>query len=633
MTRAIQRADDSKDRTPSPNRGGGGVVGRRRVPEVRSVAAAGAVLLALSLPLFDVSEYRLQQIATAALYATVVIGLNVALGHAGEFALGQSAIFAAGAYVTGMLAVHAEWPVWGAAPVGVVAAVVVGLVSGAPGLRVGKWYLAMISFFLVVLVGDFAAAFESITGGFDGLRGIPRPTVGDTPLSIGGMYVVAIAALTLVMVSSRNLLRSSWGLVFAVLRQSDIALSALGISPYRTKLMAYSLAAVPAGVAGVVFAYLARFVGPSAFDFELAIFLLAAMVVGGQGSVIGPILGVAVLRIVQDTVDTGFDAGEYNGVIYGGILIGMMVFLPHGIAGLGRQLLARARTTDSPMDDRTAATGRDRSTNVPVELSKDRDDQHLHYDLRLERVSKHFGGVAAISDLSASFESSAVNALIGPNGSGKTTLLNLVMGYYAPDSGRIGLGPHDITHTSPAATARLGIARTFQTPLLAPGLTALENVAVALHPHRHSSIPGVLFGLPSARTDEEHRRATAFGLLEWLGIADVAEMPSTSLPLGIQRLVEIARAIASRPSFLLLDEPASGLSTEEVRILADVLALLRSAGFGMVLVEHNVGFVMELADNVTVLDFGRVLAAGPPAAIQKDERVVSAYLGGSVADR
>ncbi|MGK2955188.1 MAG: branched-chain amino acid ABC transporter ATP-binding protein/permease [Solirubrobacterales bacterium] len=593
---------------------------------------AGLLLLAaaLALPILGTSEYRLQQIATAALYATVVIGLNLALGHAGEFALGQSAIFAAGAFVTGILAVHRDWPVWAAAPAGVAAAVVVGLLSGAPGLRVGKWYLAMISFFLVVLVGDVAAIFESVTGGFDGLRGIPRPDLGG-PFSLGAMYVVAILTLALVFVASRNLLRSSWGLVFAVLRQSDVALSGLGISPYRTKLLAYGLAAVPAGIAGAVFAYLARFVGPSAFNFELAIFFLAAVVVGGQGSLVGPIVGVGLLTFLQDTIDTRIGLEEYNGAIYGTILISVMVFLPHGMAGLGRNLMARRRVgrSQSVRADGGAVLLDER----PPPLVGDLNSTDEPCDLRLEGVSKHFRGVTAIDDLSQTFASNSISGLIGPNGSGKTTLLNLIMGYYRPDSGSIMLGSSDITRASADATGKLGVARTFQTPILASGLSALQNVAVALHPDRRCTAVEVVLGLPRARRDEARRQNDALSILNWLGIGHVAEMSATSLPLGTQRLVEIARAVARRPSFLLLDEPASGLTGSEVARLAQVLELLRSTGFSIVLVEHNMGFVMGLADNVTVLNFGQVLAAGAPADIQNDERVIAAYLGGSSAHR
>lgn len=583
---------------------------------------------ALALPILGTSEYRLQQIATAALYATVVIGLNLVLGHAGEFALGQSAIFAVGAYVTGMLAVHPQWPVWAAAPAGVLAAVAVGLLAGAPGLRVGKWYLAMISFFLVVLVADVAAAFESVTGGFDGLRGIPRPDIAG-PLPLEAMYVVAILTVTLVFVASRNLLRSSWGLAFAVLRQSEVALAGLGISPYRTKLLAYGLAAVPAGIAGAVFVYLARFVGPSTFNFELAVFFLASLVVGGQGSLVGPIVGVGLLRLLQDTIDTRIGLEEYNGAIYGTILIVVMVFLPHGIAGLGRALMARGRVDrwPSPRPVEGSATPDD----GPPRSVRERIDTGESCDLRLEAVTKRFGGMTAIDDLSQTFASNSISGLIGPNGSGKTTLLNLVMGYYRPDDGSITLGSSDITRASADATGKLGVARTFQTPILAAGLTALQNVAVALHPDRRCTAVEVVLGLPRARRDEARRQGEALSILEWLGIGHVAEMPATSLPLGTQRLVEIARAVARRPSFLLLDEPASGLSGAEVARLAEVLELLRSAGFSIVLVEHNVGFVMGLADDVTVLDFGKVLAAGPPAAIQNDERVIAAYLGGSLA--
>ncbi len=584
--------------------------------------------VALVLPILGTSEYRLQQVATAALYATVVIGLNLALGHAGEFALGQSAIFAVGAYVTGMLAVHPEWPVWAAAPTGVLSAVAVGLLAGAPGLRVGKWYLAMISFFLVVLIGDAAAVFESVTGGFDGLRGIPRPDIGG-PFSLGAMYVVAILTVALVFVASRNLLRSSWGLVFAVLRQSDVALSGLGISPYRTKLLAYGLAAVPAGTAGAVFAYLSRFVGPSSFNFELAVFFLAAVVVGGQGSLVGPIVGVGLLTFLQDTIDTRIGLEEYNGAIYGTILISVMVFLPHGIAGIGREFLARHR-----VDRSHAEAANEGSGPVDDELPPLVRDLKIHgepSDLRLEGVSKHFGGVTAIDDLSQTFASNSISALIGPNGSGKTTLLNLIMGYYRPDGGSITLGSSDITRASADVTGKLGVARTFQTPILASGLTALQNVAVALHPDRRCTAMEVVLGLPRARRDEARRQHDALSILNWLGIGHVAKMQATSLPLGTQRLVEIARAVARRPSFLLLDEPASGLSGSEVARLAQVLELLRSVGFSIVLVEHNVGFVMGLADNVTVLNFGQVLAAGPPADIQNDERVIAAYLGGSSA--
>lgn len=563
-------------------------------------------------PWLGVSSSSLRQITLIAIFTMVVCGINLSFGFAGELALGHVAMFAAGAYTAGMLA-KAGFSIWVTLPAAAGAASAVGLVSGVPGLRLGGWGLAMASFFLVILVPDVVKLFDSQTGGLIGLQGIPRAQMFGRELSSNQFYVTVVASMVFVTALLRNLVTSRHGSALLVMRQSRVLAQSLGIHVFRLKVTAYVLGAIPAGIAGALFAYLDRFIAPDYFGFDLAIALIAASVLGGSASVYGAFFGAALLQLgpLRTTV---FD--QYALVAYGAFLVLGGVFFSGGAAGLAGRISH-------------GLVGGRRTRTIPPHPAAG-DVTLPRFDgatLAVTGLTQDFDGLRALDGVTLTAEVGKITGLIGPNGCGKTTLLNVVSGFYKPTSGSILVGDADVTGEAPHAVARAGVARTFQTPHIPSSMTTLETVAAA----RYSTAPvGVLAAmLRLPRDRRKHRRddAAARNALRLLDIEQFADEPAAALPLGRRRLVEVARSIASDPKVLLLDEPAAGLDETDLGQLEEGIRRVRDAGCTVLLVEHNFRMVCDIADHVYVLDSGRSLVEGPPEVVQRDEEVSRVYLG------
>jgi branched-chain amino acid transport system permease protein len=551
----------------------------------------------------------------------VAVGLNFTLGYAGEFALGQAGIFAVGAYAAGMLTGQAGWSFWLALPVAVVAAAVVGLVVCLPGLRVGGWYFALTSLFIAVVLPDVAKVVPA-TGGTQGFAGIPVPSIGGRELTIGDLYLFVAVSLLGFLWLLANVVRSPWGLAFASMRESSKAAAASGIAVFRMKLMAYVFAGLLAGYAGAILPHVDGYLAPDAFPMSLSILLVAGVTIGGTGRLTGPVVGIALLQILPRVV-TGFD--RYSLLIYGSILIIGMLFVRRGILPAAGDVwvslyLRAARSRRLSPRSVGAAVIDDSTVDAPIPLEP--------ATLAVSGVDKHFGGVHALRDVSVRAEAGRITAVIGPNGSGKTTLLNLILGFYRLDAGEVSLNGRRLSGRRPFQIARAGLARTFQTPVVLPDLACRENVMSGAFTTRRASLVEVLLRAPRARRDWQAAAQDADRLLRFVGLGSHLHATGGSLSAGQQRLLDIARALAPRPSVLLLDEPAAGLVGAEVETLADVLRRLRDAGYAVVLVEHNVNLVMAVADRVTVLDRGRVIADADPVSVQQDPAVLECYLGG-----
>ncbi len=340
----------------------------------------------------------------------------------------------------------------------------VGLASGIPGLRLGGWPLAMVSFFLVLLIPDILSIFNKQTGGFAGLVGVPPFHLFGHTLTFRGLYLFCLVVTVLWLAVMRNLVNSRQGASFLVLRQSPVLASSLGVGVYRMKLTAYALGAIPAGLAGAMLVSLNRFIDPTVFSFSLVIAVLAASVLGGAASVYGAVFGAILLQI-GPLRSNSFQ--QYAPLVYGGFLLVTGVLLSQGVAGIVRPLLYRVLPSSRISTVRSSTDG---SREMPIgALPGD--------DLVIEGLTKRFGGVRALDDVSVRAGPGRITAIIGPNGSGKTTLLNVISGFYRPDRGTVRLGRDELQHLSPHAIARLGVARTFQTPLVPQSLTTAEVVS------------------------------------------------------------------------------------------------------------------------------------------------------------
>ncbi|MEV4835768.1 branched-chain amino acid ABC transporter ATP-binding protein/permease [Nonomuraea sp. NPDC049486] len=581
----------------------------RAVPSWVYPALLGALLLALP---FLGADYGLtRQVELTLIMALIVSGLNLSLGYAGQLAIGQVAMYAAGAYTAAIISKAGTTDLLVHLLVAGLAALVVGILTGIPGLRLGSWSLAMTSFFLVLLVPDVVTILEEHTGGAHGLSGIPPATLFGYQLGPEQFYFCVVAVTILWFAAFRNIVASRHGIAFQVLKQSPVLASSVGMSVFRTKLAGYAIGAVPAGLAGALFANLDLFVSLDAFSFHVATGALAASILGGSVSVYGALLGAGVVEY-GNSQSSSFQ--EYSLVFFGLFLLIGGVLMSGGVAGAARKLAARL--------DRAAGVLPGAKAGTETEIAP-----ITGGTMEVTGVAKAFGGNQALTNAALRAEPGRVTALIGPNGSGKTTLLNLVCGYYRRDAGTITLDGKEIGTAATHAIARLGVARTFQTPLIPPGITVRDVVASGRYTAEPASFGGAILRTRRFRRVQRRDREQAGQALTLVGLDHLADTEAATLPLGMRRLLEVARALVAEPKVLLLDEVASGLDEAEVETLAALIRRIRDAGCTVILVEHNFGLVLSLADEIVVLARGSVLASGTPAEIEADPRVRDEYLG------
>jgi branched-chain amino acid transport system permease protein len=580
-----------------------------------------AGIVFLFLPELGGSAYWIRQIELIAIYALVVSGLNLSFGLAGEVQFGQVLMFAIGAYAAGALAARGTNDIIILMLVGGAIAAVVATVIALPALRIGGWSLAMTSFFLVITIPELAQIFHTYTGGTVGLS-IPVPEMLGGELSTAGFYHLTIVVLAIWMIGYRNLVTSRYGVIFRLLRESPVLAGSLGFSTMRLRVLAYALGAFPAGVAGCLFAFVIEYVTPGTFGLTLAIGFVAASVLGGVESVYGAILGAAIFQLGPNA---SLSFQEYAPVAYGVFLIVAAIILPLGLTGLGRQFAQKIaqRLVPGVTPTAKAVTAGKR----PAMKLEHRDGKRLS----VEDVSRSFGGVKALQDVSIVAEPGRVTALIGSNGSGKTTLLNAVGGYSHADGGKISLGDAEIESFSPHRVARLGVGRTFQTPSVPRGLTVLDVVAAGRYRDEKVGVFSSMLRLPAYWRTRRRDREEASAALDAVGLSHLAGEEASTLSLGTRRLLEVARALCGKAELILLDEPASGLSEGEVDVLGEVVRAAAEAGTTVVLIEHNFRFIVAVSDSVHVLHAGRLIASGTAQEIGNDPGVIESYLGSRTA--
>ena len=597
-----------------------------RFLEGRGAVAVPIILAgaALAYPWLGLaSPFWVREISLIAIYALIVSGLNLSFGFAGELQFSQVAMFALGAYITGSLAFHGFNHIIPLLLLSGVAASLLGGLISIPAMRVAGWSLGMVSFFLVLLIPDVLNILPPVwTGAGSGLTGIPLPTLFGHTLGNQGFYVAVILVTIIWYALFRNLVTSRYGNVFKVIRDSPVLATSLGFSVRPTKIYAYMLGAFPAGLAGCFFAYINQSISPDSFALSAAIGIVAASVLGGTESVYGAVVGAAVLQL-GPLESTSFD--QYSLIVYGVFLIVVAVLFRSGLRGIGLAVTGRTARLVRPDNPRTV-TAKD---PAEVDLTLGAIDGRR---LSISSVSVEFGGVQALQDVSIACEPGRITALIGANGSGKTTMLNLISGFVKPVSGSIVLGDAElIGQRAHRRSAKFGVARTFQTPLIPRGMTVAEVVATGRYATNPCGMLKSTLRLKSYWRTRRQDRAAAMGLLRIVRLADLADDPATSLPLGSRRMVEVARCMSGQLSVLLFDEPASGLSSEEVQQLGEILRALANAGATVVLVEHNFRFVLEIADRIHVLELGQLIASGSSSEIEADPRVAESYLGRAAA--
>ena len=525
------------------------------------------------------NSYYVFIMATLALTAVAGIGLNVLLGLAGQVSFGHVGFYALGAYAVAVLTVAAQWSFWLALPVAALLAGVTGALLALPALRVRGPYLAMVTIAFGFVIENLAVEWKSVTGGQNGIMGVPQPALGAFAFGERGVAIASIVLAGLAAYAFRLLSTSKLGAAMRAVKDSEVAAESIGLDPVRIKALAFAISAVYAGVAGAFFASLSGFVTPSTFSFSQSILFVLVVIIGGAGALAGPLVGATIVVLVPEALAA---LAEYRLLFFGALLLGVLWLAPDGVTGLAERLVVRRRKP------RYAGA---RDMTLPAA-------QHL--TLEASGLAIAFGGVKAAADVSLRAAPGKVTSLIGPNGAGKTTVLNMLSGFYRPDLGSIAIGGQQIAGAAAWRIARAGMARTYQTTQLFGSMTVAENLAIA---------------------------GGGEALLAFVGYRGDLDRRAADLPHVDKRLVEIARALATRPAVLLLDEPAAGLAHDDKARLAALLRRIADSGIAVVLVEHDMPVVMGISDTVVVLDAGVVIAAGAPAEVQRDPAVRKAYLG------
>ncbi len=573
---------------------------RARMPAAVTYAIVALTAAGIGL-VFQSEGYTHFILALVALTTVVGVGLNILLGLAGQVSLGHVGFYAIGAYVAAILTANGM-NFWLAFPIAGLIAGIVGALLALPALRTTGPYLAMLTIAFAFIVQHGTIEWKGLTGGQNGLMGIVPPSIAGQAFSEREMAMLAIMLAGVSLYLFHRLAGSAWGKAMVAVRDSETAARSIGLNPVTIKTWAFALSAVFTGLAGAIFAPLMMFVAPDSFPFSQSILFLLAVIVGGAGWVLGPVVGATVTVMLPELLS---NLAEYRLLFVGVLLLVVLWLAPEGIIGTLARYIRRG--------DKASADARG------FDLSALLMTGHAQQSLVVNDIGITFGGIKAASHVGFTAEPGRITSVIGPNGAGKTTVLNMIGGFYRPDAGSIRLGDRELAGAPAWRIARAGIARTYQTTQLFGTMSVIDNILVALRRGR--------LGDPFTDIAAGDDRRAAEALLAFAGYHGPLATLAGDLPHVDRRLIEIARALATKPRVLLLDEPAAGLMRADKAALSALIRRIADLGIAVILVEHDMSLVMGISDHIVVLDAGAIIAAGTPAEVRRDPRVLKAYLG------
>ncbi len=637
--------------------------------------------LAILFPIIHPNDADIDSAANALTFAALALGLNIVVGLAGLLDLGYAAFFAIGAYTYGAAAswqmtpewtsfwepfqwlglvarfhetagdvVHFQVSFWLMMPAAAALTAFFGVLFGFPTLRLKGDYLAIVTLGFGEIVPIVVRNTPSVTNGAMGLNGVMAPQLFGWSFGVDATpyYYVGLALVAFLILTSQRLKFSRIGRAWMAIREDEIAAAAMGVNRVKMKLLAFATGAAFAGATGTLFVAKLQTATPDMFGFPVSVMILVMVVFGGIGSVWGVVLGALILQILQSwfLVDLSqwlhalgrivhiewlqrVELASSIELIFGLILVTMMLYRREGL------IPATKRVAALTIEEQSAqiTPGRFETLKGLGALDETFDNPGAGPLLAVDGLTVRFGGLVALRSVALAVPPHSVLAVIGPNGSGKSTLFNAVTGLVSLNEGNIRFAGAEIAGKPPHVVLERGIARTFQNLRLFPNLTVLENILIGMHARLRTGAVEALLRLPRTQREEHEAREHALEILAVFGnrLLPRVDHVVSSLSYANRRRVEIARALASAPTLLLLDEPTAGMNPAETLELADQIRSLNLLGLTIVLIEHKLDVVVNLADKVIVLDHGEKIAEGSPAEIRRDEEVIRAYLGRSAA--
>lgn len=578
----------------------------------------GALVLFLAvLPLTSIPEFWITQLNYIGLYAIVAMGLVLLTGIAGLTSFGQAAFVGIGAYSSAWLALNTGFTPWAGLLLGLVITGISAWLLGLLTLRMSGHYLPLATIAWGLSLYYLMGTIDEL-GKYDGLLGVPALSIGDISLNDGrSQFWLIWSVAGLCAWGLANLLNSRPGRAIRSLKYGNVMAEAMGVTTFRYKVIVFILAALLASISGWLFAHFQRTVNPSPFGMKMGIEYLFMAVVGGVGQIGGAFLGSAIVKIMEDQLQLWLPKiiganGNYEVIVFGILLVIILKYAPNGIAPIIAKWLPKKKSQFEINPN---------AEKLPLKVKPTKGTLVLD----VIKARKEFGGLVAVNDVTFQVKAGEIVGLIGPNGAGKSTTFNLVTGVHTLTSGEIYFNGEKINGLPSREIAIKGLSRTFQHVKMVPDMTVLENVALGAYLRtKQGTISSILH---LERKPEEQILADAMYQLERIGLADLANELAGNLAMGQQRLLEIARGLCSDPIILLLDEPAAGLRHKEKVALGNVLSKLREEGMSILLVEHDMDFVMGLTDRIVVMEFGTKLMEGTPQEVQESPAVRAAYLG------